>query len=149
MSEIVTQLLIDAPPSIVWERLVDKGRWKSFSDFVDLSPGRPIEAGCTFWFGLRLLGLPPVPIRVEVLRCDSARELRWVGGLPALPLFRGEHYFRFEDAAEGRTRFVHGELFDGLLQGPFMLLLGETTRKAYVRFNLGLAAQARVAAGRS
>ena len=143
MPEIKTYRPIEAPPRVVWDCFMDKRRWESFSDFVDLSPGKPVEQGCTFWFGLRLLGLPPVPLRVEVLRCEPAREVRWVGGLP---FFRGEHYFRFEDIGESRTRFIHGELFSGHLADAFMLFLGDATRKAYRRFNDGLAVQARRAA---
>ena len=143
MPELETELMIDATPRVVWERFMDKGRWRSFSDFVDLSPGQPIAAGRSFWFGLRLLGLPPVPLRVEVLRCEPGREVRWVGGIPAVPLFKGEHYFRFEAVGEGRTRLVQGERFTGLLAGAFMTLLGETTRQAYARFNVGLAEQVR------
>ena len=149
MADVETRLLIDAPPQLVWERFMDKGRWKTFSDFVDLNPGQPIEQGCTFWFALRLFWLPPVPLRVEVLRCVPEREVRWVGGIPAFPLFRGEHYFRFEDAGEGRTRLVHGEDFSGPLRRAFLLLLGDAVRQAYIRFNEGLADQAWLAGRRS
>jgi hypothetical protein len=147
MSQLETQLLVEAPPAAVFDCFVQKSRWKDFSDFVDLSPGRPIAEGGVFYFGLRLLHLPPVPLRVKVLRCERPREVRWVGGIPAFPWFGGEHYFRFEDAGEGRTHLVHGEKFFGLLRGPFLAVLGEEVRKAYVRFNHGLAAEARLAAG--
>jgi hypothetical protein len=138
MPEIKTYRLIEAPPRVVWDCFMDKSRWRSFSDFVDLSPGTPIAAGRSFWFGLRLLGLPPVPLKVQVLRCDP-EEVRWVGGIPAFPLFRGEHYFRFVAAGEGKTRFVQNEDFSGPLAEAFMALLGEATRTAYHRFNDGLA----------
>ena len=145
MREIRTLRPIEAPLRAVWGCFVDKRRWESFSDFLDLSPGQPIEQGCTFWFGLRLLGLPPVPLKVEVIRYEPEREVRWVGGLP---FFRGEHYFQFEDVGEGRTRFTHGELFSGPLADAFMLFLGDATRRAYLRFNDGLAAEARRAVPR-
>ena len=137
MPEIRTYRLIEAPPRVVWDRFMDKAGWRSFSDFVDLSPGTPIAAGRSFWFGLRLLGLPPVPLKVDVIRCDP-EEVRWVGGLPALPLFRGEHWFRFVEAGAGKTRFVNNEDFSGPMAGAFMLTLGPATRAAYHRFNDGL-----------
>lgn len=142
MLQIETEQMIDAPPDVVWQHFVHKARWRDFSGFTDLAPAHPIAQGGIVWFALQLLPGPPTPVRVRVIRCDRPREVRWVGGLPAFPLFRGEHYFRFEDAGDGRTRFVHGERFFGPLAGLFMRLLGDRIRLTYIAFNSGLARQA-------
>ena len=146
MPEIVTRLEIDASPEEVWEQFLAKERWQEFSAFVDMSPRRPIVVGSHFWFGIRLLGLPPpplvpMPLRVTVRVCDAPDEVRWFGGIPAFPLFRGEHYFQFEKAGPGRTRFVHGERFHGPLSGPVVRGIGEILRQTYEAFNNGLAHQ--------
>lgn len=146
MPEIITRIEMDATPEEVWEQFLAKERWKEFSAFVDLSPGRPIVLGGRFWFGIRLFGLPPAPLppsplQVKVIRCDKPREVRWLGGIPAFPPFRGEHYFRFEEAGPGRTRFVHGELFHGSLAGPVIRAIGENLLHIYEAFNNGLAHQ--------
>lgn len=135
---IETELTIAAPPPVVWRAFLDRGRWRLFSDFLDLDPGRPFVEGSRFWFGLRLGGLVPTPVRVRVIRRVEERELRWVGAGPGV---RGEHYFLFEPAGEGWTRFVHGEEFTGPLAGPFLKLAGAHAKEMYAAFNVGLALQ--------
>ena len=44
-------------------------------------------------------------------------------------LFDGEHYFQLEPLADGRTRFVQGEHFSGLLCGLIMKMVGAETKK--------------------
>jgi hypothetical protein len=53
--------------------------------------------------------------RPKVVVCEEPREFRWRGQLWIKGLFDGEHYFLCQETAEGRTRFVHGENFSGLL----------------------------------
>ncbi|MFH2007760.1 MAG: SRPBCC domain-containing protein [bacterium] len=139
MREVKTSLEIHAPPDAVWEQLLDKSRWGRFSDFCDLDPGRPIAAGATFTFGLKLLGLPAAPIRVRVLRFEPPRELCWVGAAPG---FRGEHYFRIDALEANRCRLTHGEYFSGPLGSLYDRLFHTTSTDTYAAFNVGLAMQA-------
>lgn len=138
MTRLQTDLTIAAPPREVWAAFVDRARWRHFSDFMDLDPGRPMVEGSRFWFGLRLGGLVPAPVPVRVIRRVEERELRWVGGLPG---FRGEHYFLFEPRGEGWTRMVHGEDFSGPLGRLFTRLMGPMIQETYAAFNVGLAMQ--------
>jgi hypothetical protein len=55
---------------------------------------------------------------VRITRAEPDRELRWVGSRLGIS---GEHYFRLTARGEG-TRLVHGEVFRGLLAGPFGFL---------------------------
>lgn len=69
----------------------------------------------------RRLGLPArpparpmvldVPLHHPFPAAEPNKEFRWQGKLAGLPgLFTGEHYFIFEDAGEGRTKLLHGEV---------------------------------------
>lgn len=69
----------------------------------------------------RRLGLPArpparpmvldVPLHHPFPAAEANKEFRWQGKLAGLPgLFTGEHYFTFEDAGEGRTKLLHGEV---------------------------------------
>jgi hypothetical protein len=164
MPTVETELRIAAPPTAVWRTLLDRGRWRQYSDFFSLDPARPLAEGQAFWFGLRLGGLLPTPIRVQVLRRVEAQELRWVGQLPG---FRGEHYFRLHAAPAAEipaeppagiagpaptpdpvtatrstaasTHWVHGEHFSGPLGELLFRLAGQVIRQTYAAFNAGLA----------
>jgi len=138
MREVKTSLEIDAPADAVWRQLVDKARWRRFSDFCDKDPAHPIAEGRTFTFGLRLLGLPPIPIDAHVIRLVPDRELRWVGKMPG---FRGEHYFLLEPDGSGNTRLVHGEQFSGPLGELYDVLFHTVSVHTYATFNVGLAMQ--------
>lgn len=138
MREVKTDLEIAAPPSAVWRALLDKSQWSRFSDFYDKDPGVPIAEGQAFTFGLRLLGLPAVPIKVHVDRLIPEQELRWVGKIPG---FCGEHYFLLEPLGENNTKLVHGELFSGPLGEAYDRMFHSVTQSTYAAFNVGLALQ--------
>jgi hypothetical protein len=136
MREVITELTLDAPRPQVWNALLDKASWHHYSAFVDRDPGTPIAEGQSFRFGLRFLGLPPVPVTGHVLRCTLQAELRWVGLGPG---FRGEHYFVLEEAGEATTRLVHGEAFSGPIGEAFCLIFHRQVTETYGAFNRGLA----------
>lgn len=136
MREVKTELEIAAPPDAVWRGLLDKSCWARFSDFCDKDPACPIAEGQSFTFGLRLLGLPAVPIKVRVDRLVPNQELRWVGKIPG---FRGEHYFLLEPLGTDSTKLVHGELFSGPLGEAYDRMFHQLTQSTYAAFNVGLA----------
>jgi len=144
MQNIETELLIAAPPDRVWRAFLDRPRWRSYSNFMDLDPGRPLVEGSRFWFGLRLGGLLPAPIQVRVLRRIEGEELCWAGKVPG---FRGEHYFRFHPEGDGWTRMTHGEDFSGVLAEISIPLVRDRLREMYAAFNAGLAQHVEQAAG--
>ena len=135
MREIRTEIEIGAPPEEVWRVLTDFETFPEWNPLVKSAAGELREGG-------RLEIFVQVPegrgmkFRPKVLRVEPARELRWVGSLP-LNLFNGEHIFRLEPAGPGRTRFLHGERFTGLLI-PFMNSTIEKTRRGYLLMNEAL-----------
>ena len=132
MREIQTEIEIAAPPEEVWRVLTDFAAYPEWNPLVRRAAGELRE-------GARLEIFVQVPegrgmkFTPEVLRVAPARELRWVGRLP-LNLFNGEHIFRLEPAAPGRTRFLHGERFSGFLI-PFMNSTIEKTHRGYHLMN--------------
>jgi hypothetical protein len=112
--ELRTELEIDAPPERVWEVLADFPAYHEWNPFITRIAGE-LRPGAE----LRVTLSPPesdeATFRPKVLVCEEPRELRWRGQLWVKGLFDGEHYFQCREAPEGRTRFVHGENFSGLL----------------------------------
>ncbi len=81
--EVRAETLIAASPERVWALLTDLGSYPSWNRFMprvrgDLVPGGEVQAEVRFSRGF--LGIP-LRFRAQVLRCDSCREIRWVGKL--------------------------------------------------------------------
>lgn len=143
MREIQTDIEIGAAPSEVWRVLTDFAAYSEWNPFVTRASGELREGG-------RLEIFVQVPegrgmkFTPKVLRVAPGRELRWIGSLP-LNLFNGEHFFKLEPAGEGRTRFLHGERFTGLMI-PFMGSMMKKVRRGYLLMNEALKARVEGAA---
>ena len=66
-----------------------------------------------------------------VLVAELERELRWLGRLFVPGLFDGEHRFLIEPLSEHRVRFVHSEVFSGLLLPLLWRSLDTQTRQGF------------------
>jgi hypothetical protein len=133
MKELRTEIQIDASPQRVWEALTESGDWGAWNPFVRRVIG-DFREGARLENTMVLEGQKPMTFKPKVLRVDPARELRWLGRLLIPGLFDGEHYFQLEPAGAG-TRFVHGEIFRGLLIG---MLDFAKTEAAFRALNEGL-----------
>jgi hypothetical protein len=115
MPQIVTAIDIDAPPSVVWDVLVDSDRYAEWNPMLRLLRGR-LRKGAIIIARLDADGLPMV-FDARITRYEPGRLLAWQG--PSLkllhPVVSGEHSFELVDLGDGRTRFVHSERFDGIL----------------------------------
>lgn len=114
MPAVLTSLAIDAPRDRIWAILTDFDAYPQWNPLIREPRGRA-RAGEPFDFRLEL-GPLRAPIAARIVRADGV-ELRWEGPRnPRLaPLGRGSHFFRLEDLGTGRTRLVHGEVFEGPL----------------------------------
>jgi hypothetical protein len=112
--EIRTELEIAAPAAEVWGILTDFPRYQEWNPFIteissDNQVGSPLQVQLSLPEGRDYRFKP------RLLCFEADRELRWRGHLLFPGLFDGEHFFRLEQLAENRTRFVQGENFSGIL----------------------------------
>jgi hypothetical protein len=145
MYEIRTEIEIGASPSRVWQVLMDfpaHAQWNPFMRSISGTgaPGAKLEVRLQPEDGRAMTFRPTV----LVSRPDE--EFRWRGRFLVPGLFDGEHYFRFEPLAEGRTRFVHGECFTGLLVRLAKSSLDGGTHAGFVAMNQALKSRAESAA---
>jgi hypothetical protein len=112
--QLRTEIEIDAPPARVWSVLTDFRRYPEWNPFITSIEGE-LLVGDT----LTLRISPPESsehrLRPKLLVCEAPRELRWRGHLFIKGLLDGEHFFQVQETDDGRTRFVHGEDFSGVL----------------------------------
>lgn len=136
MREIDTEIEINASPERVWAVLTDFAAYPEWNPLVTSARGE-LKEGARLVIVVRVPDGPTMTFKPRVLKVEPARELRWLGTLPLPGLFNGEHIFRVEPAGAGRSRFLHGEKFTGLLI-PFMGGTLKKTERGYVLMNEAL-----------
>lgn len=133
MKNIETSILIDATVEDVWRVLSEFEAYSLWSPTIKQFEWQPVVGKrCKV-----LLEQPngfKIKMNPKFLVIERNRELRWKGDLFIPGIFDGEHYFKLEQVAAGRIRFVQGELFSGLLV-PFLGKLLIETRHGFDLFN--------------
>lgn len=125
MREERTEIEISASSEQVWQILIDFGAFSEWNPFIRRASGQP-ATGERLEVFIEPPGGKGMTFRPTVVKAEPGRELRWLGRLFIPGLFDGEHYFIIESMSEGRVRFIHGEIFRGML----VPLLGGTITKA-------------------
>jgi hypothetical protein len=134
---IDTAIEIAASPPRVWDVVRDFARYPEWNRFLLEVEGKlAVSAPIRFRFEL------PRGLRMNatatVLKVEPARELRWAGQLLWPWLFRAEHYFVIERVEVERVRFLHGEIFSGLLLPLAWLILRGHGPPVYEQMNADL-----------
>jgi hypothetical protein len=141
---ISTAVDIDAPPSRVWDVLVDLAAYPLWNPFIVEASGK-VAVGETLSLRMALPGWDPITIEPRLLVVAAERELRWRGRLLVPGLFDGEHAFVLTPLDNGRTRLDHSERFAGLLLPIAKAVVHDATVQSFHALD---AALARRAAGR-
>jgi hypothetical protein len=126
LRRIETAIEIAAPPSAVWDVLVDFAAYPDWNPFIRLLQGEA-TVGARLEVTVQPPGGKPMTFRPTVLVAEPASELRWLGRVLMPGLFDGEHGFRLEPTAGG-CRLHHGETFSGLLVPLFSRMLDGTAQ---------------------
>jgi hypothetical protein len=131
MQHLITSITINASADKIWSVLADFDQYPNWNPFIRSISGDTF-AGGKLKVGIQLPGKKIMNFTPTLLNFDQARLFRWKGKLFVKGLFDGEHYFRFEYIDDNTTKFIHGELFNGILVG----LLGGVIEKSKGGFEL-------------
>jgi len=141
MLTLRTEIHIAAGPSRVWDVLTDFAAFPRWNPFI-----RRIDGALAARARLSVRIQPPggraMTFRPTVLRVEPERYLSWRGRTLVPGLFDGEHFFALEPAGPDHVRFVHGEVFRGLLVPLLATTLRTTTRQGFEQMNAALKARA-------
>lgn len=140
MRELRREIDIDAPPSAVWAVLTNTGSYSDWNPFIRRLSG-DLREGAKLGVRIEPPGGRAMTFKPTVLKVENERELRWLGRLLLPGLFDGEHIFRIEALADGRTRFTQAERFSGILVRAFSTTL-DKTELGFEQMNTALKAQA-------
>jgi hypothetical protein len=143
--QLRTEIEIAAPAERVWQVLTDFGRYHEWNPFItgiggELSVGKKLKVTIS----------PPesseMTFTPDVLVHAPNQELRWRGKILFKGVFDGEHFFQLSEPSPGRTRFVHGEDFSGVL---LRFMTGKLTHVARGFVYMNQALKKRVESGRA
>ena len=127
MRELRAKIEIDAPPERVWQVLTDFAAYPEWNPFIRSIEGEP-EVGSRLKVRIEPPGGRGMTFRPTVQAAEPGRELRWLGRLFLPGLVDGEHRLALEPLQGGRSRFIQGERFSGLLVGLLTRTLTATER---------------------
>jgi hypothetical protein len=140
MREIRTEIEIDAPVERVWEVLTRFEDFDDWNPFIVHAEGRP-RLGERLTVTIRPPGRKASTFHPTVVAYEPNRELRWLGRLGVPGIFDGEHSHHVEPLGGGRTRYVQGERFRGVLV-PFVGGILGATEEGFRRMNGALKVRA-------
>jgi len=136
MKILRTEIYIEAPPSKVWETLLNFPPFSEWNPFIPTIKGIP-SSGQKLSVSLKLPGTRAITLSPTLQEASPNRALIWKGKLGIKGLFDGEHRFLLESLGKG-TRFIHEEAFSGLFPTLLPQSFFEKTRQGFSAMNLAL-----------
>ena len=133
MKKLTTEIMIEAPTTIVWEILTDLNSYKDWNPFIISSEGEVAE-GSRLRNQMRPPGGKTITFKPTVTAVEADSYFEWLGRLGIPGLFDGRHQFKLEAVGDG-TRFIQSEEFTGILVPLFAKMLNNKTRPGFEAMN--------------
>ncbi|PIG90903.1 SRPBCC domain-containing protein [Gloeocapsopsis sp. IPPAS B-1203] len=143
MKQLTTNIEINASASTVWNILTDFDEYPQWNPFIRSASGE-VKKGVRLEVQLQPPGGNIITFRPTVLVAEPEREFRWLGQLFLPGIFNGEHYFQIEPLGSDRIRFIHGEIFSGILVPFLAKSLDTKTKIGFEKMNQTLKARAEI-----
>ena len=143
--ELRAEIVIDAPPSLVWAILTDLAAYPDWNPFITCSEGS-IGVGERLTNRIEQVGGKAVTFQPTITQVDEQRDLEWLGRLVLPWLFDGRHRFELLPDGDG-TRLVQMERFTGVLVPLLRKRLDTETRAGFEAMNTALKARAESSPG--
>ena len=137
MKELRTEIEINTSPERVWKILTDFEKYGQWNPFIYKIIGQPKE-GAKIEIHIETPGGKNRKYGPTLTKVDGGRELRWLGKSSLPGFLNGEHIFAIEQIEPQRVRFIHREVFDGLLTSLFGKSLDTDVRQGLEEMNRAL-----------
>lgn len=128
---VQTSVDIEASPETIWSLLTEFSVYDNWNPMLrDVTAKLIIDD--KFGFSVIQTETKKLKLKAKMVDIQANQYLAWRGGHPWV--LGGEHYFRIESIAGGKTRFHHGEKFSGLLL-PLLIPLLKNADTLYMAMN--------------
>lgn len=114
MKNIRTEILINRDITNVWDVLMNFESYPKWNPFIRSISGEP-KLGNRLIVTINPSGGKGMTFKPKILTFEPNKEFRWKGKLGINGIFDGEHYFILEYLDKNKTKFIHGEIFSGIL----------------------------------
>lgn len=116
--QIRADVEIERPAKLVWKIFSDFPAYPDWNPFItqisgEMPPGQELKVT------IQPPGGDPMDFTPTVTELIPGRRFAWLGQVGLPRIFDGAHYFEVEDLGDGRSRFIQGEEFRGVLV-PFL-----------------------------
>ena len=134
MPSLYSEIDINAPQSVVWDALVRKDQWRFWNTFLyDCDPGLRIARGNEIFLAMqRLEGDEETEFQPLITMLRPPTMMRWVSTIPGL---RCEHVFELRENVPGQTRYMHREVFSGILSKVFLPFIRQDEKQGLRRMS--------------
>ncbi len=136
MHTIFTETEITSSPENIWNILTDFEAYTIWNPLITHATGIA-QVGTIINITVQQKSGKKMKFLPKILIAQQNEELRWIGKLFTKGLFAGEHYFRIERLEKNHVRFIHGEIFTGVLVRTQKKMLAEL-EQGFVEMNLAL-----------
>ena len=114
MKEIHTEIDIGAPVEKVWDLLTDFKNFELWNPFIRKIEGTP-TLGTKIKIHLHTSGGRSRSYQPEITKLEPFKELRWFGKSTIPGIFNGERIFILKPIEGNQIKFIHKEIFTGIL----------------------------------
>jgi hypothetical protein len=141
MTEIRTEIEIEASAGRVWKVLTDFAAYAEWNPLIPVASGE-IKPGARLKFRARLWDGVALRLQPTVVVAEAGRELRWRDQLLFPALFAAEHSLFIEPRGEQRVRFIHREVYSGFLRPLVLLIIASNNRRRFSAMDRALKTRA-------
>jgi hypothetical protein len=114
LKEISTEITINAEMHKVWQILTEFGEYNKWNPFVRKIEGTA-KVGSRLKIHLHTSKGKTRTYRPYITKVEPHKELRWYGKSILPGIFNGERIFTLESISKEQTKFIHKEIFAGIL----------------------------------
>ena len=137
MTEIKTEITINAPIDKVWAVLTDFDSYKKWNPFIQDIQGKA-QLNERLIVTINPPGKKKMVFKPKIISMSEKIEFSWLGNLLIPGIFDGQHIFLLNKLSYNRVQLIHSECFSGILKKPIFKLIKESTQSGFKQMNQAL-----------
>ena len=137
MTQIKTEILINAPIEKIWTILTDFSSYKNWNPFIQDIQGQP-QLNERLIITIKPPKKKKMIFKPKIISVIDNAELSWIGNLFIPGIFDGQHSFRLKKLSDNKVHLSHSESFSGILKKPIFQLIHESTQQGFDQMNQAL-----------